>query len=198
MAKNKEYQKIPGRGYRTDGVGLVVRRSARLWLASDHLLMIFSTMFNEEFKRFYLRDIQAITVRKTNNAFIWSGSWLAVAILSALLSLGVEDAIGLWVLRGLGGLFLLCAVIAIASGQSCIAEIKTAVHLEELSSLKRVRHAKAALAILQPLIEQAQGKKLSEEPVVETSASSPVANQNSPAATTASPPPFPINPDTPS
>lgn len=168
-------------------MGLFVRRTATLWLASDHLLLLFSTRFNEEFKRFYLRDIQAITIRKTNNAFIWSGVWLTVALFFALLSLAVQEPTALWTLRSIAGFFLLCAIVCFAPGASCIAEIKTAVHTEELSSLKRLRKARKVLALLRPLIEQAQGKITAEQIVSATGAGSPMGVPNPPSAATARP-----------
>ncbi len=186
MAKNKEYRKLPGRGG--------VRKSCRVWLAADHLLMIFSTMFNQEFKRFYLRDIQAITVRKTNTAFIWTGACLTFAGFFVLLSFGLKDTVGVWVLRSIAGFFLLCAALNAIGGGSCIAEIKTAVSTEELSSLKRLRHARKTLAILRPLIDEAQGKMTSEQLVSETSAAWQRANQNPLAPSIVSTAQFPAAP----
>ena len=39
-------------------------RGSSVWLGPDHLLLVESLRFREEYKRFYLRDIQAIAVAR--------------------------------------------------------------------------------------------------------------------------------------
>lgn len=169
MPKNKEYKKLPGRGPRYEGSRWIAafRKSCRLWLAADHILLVLSSRFNEEFKRFYFRDIQAITIRKTNSA---RNLTIVLAILAAIpgaFAIFVRDPVGLGFLLGLFISLGVLAVINAARGPSCHAEIKTAVQTEELSSLKRLRTARKALAILRPIIEEAQGKIAETSPVPE-------------------------------
>ena len=43
---------------------------ASMWMGSDHLLLVKSAWFREEYKRFYLRDIQAIVVAPCARFFV--------------------------------------------------------------------------------------------------------------------------------
>jgi hypothetical protein len=52
------YKRLPG-----NGANFLERIT--LYLATDHLLYVSSTGFSESYRRFYFRDIHAITVRKT-------------------------------------------------------------------------------------------------------------------------------------
>jgi len=54
--KQADYVRLPGRRS-----GLLRRET--LWLGSDHLLLVRSTRFNEDYRRFYLADIEALVVQ---------------------------------------------------------------------------------------------------------------------------------------
>ena len=56
----KEYKRIGGRGSRRRQ--FFTRNT--LWLGADHLLQGEHTGYTEEYKRFYFRDIQGITVKR--------------------------------------------------------------------------------------------------------------------------------------
>ena len=72
MEPNRErYRKLPGRRR-----GFIFGSS--VWMGSDHLLLVKSARFREEYKRFYFRDIQAIVTANaprfhisTRAALIW-------------------------------------------------------------------------------------------------------------------------------
>ena len=64
------YRKLPGRRR-----GLI--RGASVWLGPDHLLAVRSWRFREEYKRYYLREVQAIVVA---NAMRFHVSTRAIAI----------------------------------------------------------------------------------------------------------------------
>ena len=53
----QRYRKLPGRRR-----GFIF--SASLWTGADHLLSVKSTRFQEHYKRFYFRDIQAIVITR--------------------------------------------------------------------------------------------------------------------------------------
>jgi len=78
----KIYKKIPGIGSGAAGFRPAAR--ARLFTAPDHLLIMQSTFFTEEYKRVFFRDIRYIDVRQTNGQI-----WMAVvsAILTLLIAL---------------------------------------------------------------------------------------------------------------
>jgi hypothetical protein len=180
MPTIKEYRKLPGTGTRFEGSRFIagVRKSCTLWLAADHLLMIFGMQFIQEFKRFYLRDIQALTVRKTDVAKHWTIVLGVLTVLFGVLGFVIKDSVGSWILWSICAFFGIFASINAAKGPSCIVEIKTAVQTEELSSLKRLRHARKTISILRPLIDEAQGKLTAEEIITQTGAAFQRASQN--------------------
>ncbi len=146
------YRKLPGdfRGF--------FRRNT-LWLGSDHLLQVDSTRFSETYKRFYLRDIQTVIIRKTAR-FVLPYYWVALAGM-ALIAL----MFGLTPLRQ--GLFW--PAVAILAGvavylyiasvfQSCACHLITRVNKVELPSLFRLRSARQFVSVVAPRIAAAQGE----------------------------------------
>ena len=146
----QRYHKLPGRRR-----GLI--SSASLWTAADHLLSVRSDRFQEYYKRFYFRDIQAIVITRVPR-FLVSTRALAA---SALLLIGFLFlrvwAPGLakwaWLVFPVLTVFwiYLCAV------HSCTCRLYTAVSREELPSLYRTWTARKALAELEQSIAQVQG-----------------------------------------
>jgi hypothetical protein len=159
------YRRLPGSGISRKGGSLITitRTSCRLWLGDDHLLQVESVGgYSESYKRFYFRDVQAIYLHKTN-------SWLIVNLVSGLLTglfllwtLMIKDhagVIALGIITGIFGLFLLVNALR---GPTCACHLQTAVHREELPSLRRRRNAEKVLARLKPLFELAQGTETAE------------------------------------
>ena len=149
MADGQSYRKLPGRRR-----GFVF--SASLWTGADHILSVKSTRFQEQYKRFYFRDIQAIVVTKAPR-FVISPAALAAALLAIgvlIFSARVAPAARwLWML-----LAVLTAVwIYISAAQSCTCRLYTAVSREDLPSLYRLWTARKALAELEQRIAQVQG-----------------------------------------
>jgi hypothetical protein len=69
----QKYHKLPGRRR-----GVVF--SASLWTGADHLLSVRSAKFQEQYRRFYFRDIQAIVITQVPR-WVISTPVLAAAIL---------------------------------------------------------------------------------------------------------------------
>jgi hypothetical protein len=159
------YRRLPGSGISRKGGSLITitRTSCRLWLGDDHLLQVESVGgYSESYKRFYFRDVQAIYLHKTN-------SWLIVNLVLGLFTgsfllwtLMVKDhagVIALGIITSVFGLFLLVNALR---GPTCGCHLQTAVHREELVSLRRRRNAEKVLARLKPLLEAAQGSETAE------------------------------------
>jgi len=149
-AARVDYRKLPGHRR-----GII--RGASLWAGPDHLLLVRSYRFREEYKRFYYRDVQAVSVAhaprfhiSTRALAIGGVWWIAAAILFAR-----------WhVSPAAGGAVLLVLALAwayISGMQSCRCRIYTAVSSDELPSIYRRWTARKFLAALDPLIAQAQG-----------------------------------------
>ncbi len=155
--KPKEYQRLPGRGARA---GLAIYSRTSLWLGSDHLLAANWQGYSEEYKRFYYRDIQAVTLRRTYRASVISLVLLLVIIGISVLAAFVErESPGAWIGFSFPiGFFVLLLIANVVRGPSCRAQLRTAVHTEDLPSLNRVRVARKVLARLQPFLVAAQGE----------------------------------------
>jgi hypothetical protein len=146
-----DYRKLPGRRR-----GFVFGSS--VWLGADHLLLVKSSRFREEYRRFYFRDVQAIVSAaapryhiSTRSAFIgvlWAGA-LAAAIASG------REALE-WT-AGFIGIVLACVWMYLSGARSCRCRIYTAVSSEELPSLYRDWTMRRFIAKVEPYVIQAQG-----------------------------------------
>jgi hypothetical protein len=171
------YRRLPGRPFS-------VFSRASLWLGEDHLLSVQSNRFSEDYRRYYLRDIQAFILERTGPLSLWTYSLgaLAAAFFAPGLLFNFQK-IYLWVP---GGLCLGTALFVTALGPTCACYIQTAVSREQLRSLRWMRRAEKTLRILQPYIEQAQGPM-----PMEIAALPAEALETQPPALT--PPPLPAN-----
>ncbi len=148
-ARNRDYQTLPGRRWFS-----VSERSALL-LADDHLLMVRKSWFSEEYRRFFLRDIEAITVRYTAAGIIGNVIF-ALTLLGAialLYSLNAMDSITSWVALAL---LALVWVIWLAGGGTCEARLHTAVATYPLPSLSHRNPSMRALSLLDDAIRREQ------------------------------------------
>ncbi len=159
-AEKLKYKRLPGRKR-----GIL--HGASLWLGEDHLLAVNGWRFGEEYKRYYYRDIQAIVITKARR-FMVPVPWLVSAVPIGLLALlfGVAEYAGHDVRQSthigfeifLFGLVTLLLYLLLASlFRSCRCRIQTAVSLDDLPSLYRLRTALKAVKILEARIAQTQG-----------------------------------------
>jgi hypothetical protein len=171
--KYKRLTRSGGRG----GFIVAVRSRASLRLGPDHLLLVESNGYTEIYKRFYLRDIQAIVIQKTRNFQIFNFVLGIIVLVFLLLTIAImpktasgwTEDITPWiiVLGIITGLFLLFLLINLIAGRTCNTFLRTAVQIEQLPSLSRVRKTRRTLAKIHPLIVAAQGGELSAEAVSE-------------------------------
>lgn len=157
MSEPQEYKKLPGN---TFDVGRFGKYS--LWLANDHLLHIRNRGDSEEYKRFYYHDIQSILLRKTQQGTILN---LIFGILAFVCIILLAFALARWkwqllpviAMTTLAAFFLAAFLNNALRGGTCVCHLQTAVHLQQLRSLSRVRSAMKALALLIEQVEQKQG-----------------------------------------
>ncbi len=128
----------------------------RMRLGKDHLLIITSAGFSENYLRLYYRDIQSIVVRKTMTGLLVN---IALAVLCALCGYGIivgGDA------RFFGELIGVLVFLPLAArlivGPTCVWQIRTAAHTEGAARVAEVRSTMRAIGRLQPLIEAAQDR----------------------------------------
>lgn len=151
----EKYRKLPGRRR-----GFLFGSS--LWLGADHLLLVKSSRFREEYKRFYFRDIQAIVkadaarFHVSTRAAAMGAVWAVATAFSAGAAFGARHYALVWAL-GFLGLLLVGIWGYISAWCSCRCRIYTAVSSDELPSLYRTWTARRFLQQVEPLITQAQG-----------------------------------------
>jgi hypothetical protein len=155
MERNREhYRKLPGRRR-----GILFGSS--VWLGSDHLLLVTSARFRENYRRFYFRDIQAIVTADARRFHISTRSALiAVPWLFALAVInGMEHGSGsklTWIWWTVSAALVLIWA-CFSAFRSCRCRIYTAVSSEELPSLYRTWTARRFLEKVEPYLAQAQG-----------------------------------------
>ena len=168
MAERQYHRLTWGRHRKSGFAGFTITRSS-LWLGQDHLLGIDSTGYSESYKRFYFRDIQAVTIRLTSRRQIWNavlgstgvlclGGWLLYLLSQGRPGLG-ETLATVGIMLFFGVPFLLNNLF----GPTCVCHLHTAVQTEELPSLNRLPKTRRILNRLRPLIAQAQGQLAPEE-----------------------------------
>ncbi len=144
----RRYRRLPGRPF------TAFRRDS-LWLAEDHLLSVQCNRFAEDYRRYYFRDVQALTIHRTAPVSPWV--YLTGALAAVLLAPGLFFELQNAFLWSSGGLFLALTLALIGLGPTCTCYIQTAVSRERLGSLRWMRVAEKVLRILQPRIDEVQG-----------------------------------------
>ncbi len=171
---------------------------ASLWLGDDHILHVRHHLTEDQYRRFYLRDIYWIRICQTNSSRILAIVLGAITALAALFLLASGGLIS----RALWGTITVIALfyflMHLSAGRSCGCWIGTAVGEMRLRAPSRLRKAQRVLARLHPLIEEAQAS-LRTTPEFEEAeeAASAVTDQEpypapvTPALPSATPPPLP-------
>jgi hypothetical protein len=142
-------------------------RKASLWEGVDHILSVKGTRFNEEYRRFYYRDIQAFVVE--NRARAGSIGWWIVLLILLIISLvatAENDPPYSWVVLVAISVVLVVR-LEITFRRSCRCSIQTAVSREPLPSLMRRTAAAATIARLEGRIAAEQGDLPAEIPFKE-------------------------------
>jgi hypothetical protein len=136
----------------------------QLAIGADHLLQIcFSRYtYSESYKRFYFKDIQAFVMHQNQRFWVINLiNGLLAALLLGFASLGLTvwrwDAVAFGTLFLFGFIPLIILIINLLLGPTCTCWISTAVHLEELPSIKRIRRARKVIEQLKPLLNETQG-----------------------------------------
>ncbi len=151
-----EYKRLPGRGLTWTG-------PSRLWLGTDHVLLVLGRGFFESYRRFFLNDIQAVIVRRTHTGKIWAALWIIGLLLFGSIAAVVSDPMGQGILLAIAAPFAVALIINLLLGPTCACHIRTAVQTERVPAVSRLRAARAFIARLEPLIATAQGELPAEE-----------------------------------
>jgi hypothetical protein len=146
--KKKPYRKLSG-----DMFALLFTNS--LWQGDDHLLRAESGMMQERYWRFYFKDIQAVRLQRTRAHVYWALLW-ATLVVGWCLTLLIESFPSP-VSLGFGFFFFLLLLINLLLGPSCQVHLQTAVQVQRLAGLRRVRKARKVMDRIREAVEQVQG-----------------------------------------
>jgi hypothetical protein len=153
MSQGFRYRKLPGRRR-----GIL--RGASVWMGGGHLLSVQSYRFREEYKRFHLRDVQAIVVARGPRFHISTRSLFIGALWLFAYLLRSANARFLFLTPALyiTAVCLVASWFLISAAFSCRCRILTAVSLDELPSVYRTWTARRFLAKVEPGIAEVQGR----------------------------------------
>lgn len=153
------YERLAKRGRAAFAVVRAARQS--LWLGDDHLLIVNNNSYTEEYRRLFLRDVQALLVRETRAGRV-GNILLAIGVAAAALPLSAGLMFG-WpapvnrVLGGIAGVMGLGLAINTVRGPTCTCTISTAVQTQTLFTLHRLRATRKVVPALRERIETVQG-----------------------------------------
>lgn len=137
--------------------------STQLWLGSDHVLMVRSTRFIEEYRRFRLVDIQAVVAGEDSPRLMLQIALIILAVLCFLGLAGSTIMFGRIFFAMLGMLLLGVAAYDVVRGQRCKCRLLTEVSSESLDPVTRVRDYQQLLRILAPAVAAVQGTLTEED-----------------------------------
>jgi hypothetical protein len=129
----KTYQKIPGVG--TGRGSLQVASRSRLYTAADHLLIVQSTGYTEEYKRIFFRDIRYVDVRKTK---LQGRIAVGTAIVTLLLALFYFAGLPILLVALFCSPFVIWFIVNIVRGPTCECYISTNVQTLKLPAPRRM------------------------------------------------------------
>jgi hypothetical protein len=127
----------------------------KLYLGSDHLLLIEQLILVERYKRFYFRDIQLITAAQSARWIVFGATWGILALLAALFFF-IHHPVALVAGAIFTALFAFAFVHNIILGPTCIVRLTTAVQTQRIAPLERTRDFRKGMETLEPLIRTAQ------------------------------------------
>jgi hypothetical protein len=149
----KIYTPIPGLG--TGRSRLQVGMRNRLYSGPDHLLIVQSTGFTEDYKRIFYRDIRYVVTRK-NYRYLWSNISLVVII--ALFFVLHATGVPVVVIATRSAIFSIVFIINLVRGPTCDCYVSTDVQTLRVPAPQRVNKVKVFIDFLKtkvPALESA-------------------------------------------
>ncbi len=132
----------------------------QLWLAPDHILLLISSQFAEDYKRFAFTDIQSIVVTEMPSRVVPQVIMILAALAWMSLWFAVHLAFFKWIFAISGAIALFWSIRDIARGRRCRCFLHTRVSNELLAPVSRMKTARNFLAIVRPMTEAVQGALL--------------------------------------
>jgi len=139
----KIYHPIPGLGSGRGSFQLSTR--SRMYHGPDHLLIVQSTGYTEEYKRIFYRDIRYIEIRRNRNQLILaviSGAFLLLFLALYFLKLPVA-VVAMFCLP-----FLIWFLINLFRGPTCECYVATSVQILKIPTPARVKKVPRLIGFL--------------------------------------------------
>lgn len=146
--KTRTYRRLPGASR------LPWTSPTQTHLGDDHILVQNRSLFVERYRRFYLRDIQAVIVQRTSagtGLSVVLGTAVGLLLVIALATMSSHPALWVSVAALVGAL-----ILNVGLGPTCRCYLRTAVNVQRLPTILRLRSAERFLAGVGPLIEASQ------------------------------------------
>ena len=148
-----DYTSIPGLGTGRGSFQIGMRH--RLYQAPDHLLVVQSTGYTEDYRRILYRDIRYVVIRR-NQRYLWTSLVLfLVLVFLALLHLLTLP----WIEAGIFSVpFALMLIVNLVRGPSCVCYVATHVQTVELPAPQRIGKVPLLLDFLQTKVPSPAGE----------------------------------------
>lgn len=132
--------------------------SVQLWLGDDHILVVRSMRFTEEYRRFQLGDIQAVAATERPQRVWLEVVLFALSALTFLLMIEVDAVVGRIFFGLVGASLAGAAVYDFARGQRVRCRLLTEVSAEVLEPVTRVSDFDRLMQRLEPALAAVQGR----------------------------------------
>jgi hypothetical protein len=127
----------------------------KLYVGTDHLLLVEQLILVERYKRFYFRDIEVITATPSARWIVFGVLWAFLALLAAL-SFLIPHPLGIGAGTFFTALFGFAFVHNMLLGPTCIVRVTTAVQSHRVAPLERIREFRQRMETIESLIRQSQ------------------------------------------
>jgi hypothetical protein len=127
----------------------------KLYVGTDHLLLVEQLILVERYKRFYFRDIEVITATPSARWIVFGVLWASFAFLAAL-SFFIHQPLVIGAGIFFTALFGFAFVHNMILGPTCIVRVETAVQSHRVAPLERIREFRQRMETIESLIRQSQ------------------------------------------
>jgi hypothetical protein len=139
----KIYQKIPGLGSGRGSFQVAMR--SRMYRGSDHLLIVQSTGYTEDYKRIFYRDIRYVEVRKTQTQVVIGIVSALITLLLAMLLFFNVPAIAVVLFCAP---FFIWFTVNLSLGPTCECYVATNVQTLKIPAPRRLRKVTVLITFL--------------------------------------------------
>jgi hypothetical protein len=148
-----DYIPVPGLG--TGSASFQVSGRHRLYQSPDHLLVVQTSGYTEEYRRVFYRDILCVVIRH-NQRYIWTSVVLGIIVLLLCLLLLIPVS---WIIVGLLCLpFVIVLVWNFSRGPSCDCYITTRVQTVSIPTPQRLNKVPLLLQFLETKVPASTGE----------------------------------------